>query len=80
MRTYALALAPGLALITKDIRLLWRETVIVHELTILSFPPPTTCVAHPGAILLHGLLIIGHGITRLPFLQPPAVCMLYTTI
>jgi len=25
---------------------------IVHESTILSFPPPT-CIAHPGAILLH---------------------------
>jgi len=24
----------------------------VHESTILSFPPPT-CIAHPGAILLH---------------------------
>jgi len=25
---------------------------IVHQSTILSFPPPT-CIAHPGAILLH---------------------------
>ena len=25
---------------------------VVHESTILSFPPPT-CIAHPGAILLH---------------------------
>ena len=25
---------------------------IVHESTILSFPPPT-CIAHPGATLLH---------------------------
>jgi len=25
---------------------------VVHEPTILSFPTPT-CIAHPGAILLH---------------------------
>jgi len=40
---------------------------VVHESTILSFPPPT-CIAHPGAILLHGYWTVYDSPSDLPFL------------
>ena len=41
---------------------------VVHESTILS-PPPPTCIAHPGAILLHD-----HWTVYNPPSDPPFVC------
>ena len=33
-------------------KILFSCEAVVHESTICSFPPPT-CIAHPGAILVH---------------------------
>jgi len=43
---------PLLAPPKADYKIFVYFEAIVHESTILSFPPPT-CIAHPGAILLH---------------------------
>ena len=39
---------------------------VVHESTILSFPPPT-CIAHLGAILLHDDWAVHDSPSDLPF-------------
>ena len=39
---------------------------VVHESTILSFPPPT-CIAHPGAMLLHNHWTVYDPPSDLPF-------------
>jgi len=43
---------------------------VAHESTILSFPPPT-CIAHPGAILLHDYWTVYDSPSDLP-------CVCYT--
>jgi len=42
---------------------------VLHESTIFSFPPPTctTCIAHPGAILLHDEWKVYDSPSDLPF-------------
>ena len=47
---------------------------VVHESTILSFAPPT-CIAHPGAILLHDYWTV----YNFPS-DPPFICYTLYTI
>jgi len=51
----------------------------VHESTILSFPPPA-CIAHPGAILLHGYWTVYDSRSGLPFVCYTPVGLTLTPI
>jgi len=51
---------------TRLYKILFYFEAVVHESTILS-PPPPTCIAHPGAILLHDYWAVYDFPSGLPF-------------
>jgi len=46
--------------------ILFYSEAVVHESTIFSIPPPT-CIARPGAILLHDYWAVYDSPSGLPF-------------